>query len=63
METEISAARWAMWLRKDLPLLYFTSVIWLNFPDSFTFINENWRLVVIVFVSMTKIKLFLLMKF
>ena len=49
---------------KTSRILVIVSVKWSNFScHSFSFVDENQRLLVIVFVSMTKINLFLLTKF
>jgi len=48
---------------KTSGILVLVSVIWSNFRHSFSFVDENLRLLVIVFVSMTKINLFPLTKF
>jgi len=47
---------------KTLRILVLVSVMWSNFRHSFSFVDENWRLLVIVFVSMTRINLFSLTK-
>jgi len=48
---------------KNSGILVLVFVLWSNFRHSFSFVDENQRLLVIVFVSMTKINLFSLTKF
>jgi len=43
---------------KTSRILVLVSVMWSNFRHSFSLVDENQRLLVIVFVSMTKINLF-----